>query len=120
MKIISMLVLGLFIVMLSACGSSAPPDDIVKNSVANMMAAQFHLQNVGAPLEVLILDDWEITNSYTKVVDNETGYLYEFQTNLKVKGWDGSKIIEGEINDYGPMSGTVALVKRGSKWYSVQ
>ena len=118
MKKINVLALGLFIVMFSACGSSAPPDDIVKNSAASMMAVQFHLQS--APLEVLILDDWEITNSYTKVVDNETGHLYEFKTNLKVKGWDGSKIIEDKINDYGPMSGTVALVKRGSKWYSVQ
>lgn len=120
MRKISMLVIGLFVVMLSSCGSSAPPDDLVKNSAATMIAAQLNLNNVGAPLEVLILEDWEITNSYTKVVDNEKGYLYEFKTNLKVKGWDGTKIIEDNINDYGPMSGTVALVKRGSKWYSVQ
>ena len=118
MRNISMLAVALCLFVLSACGSSAPPDDVIKESAARMIAAQIHLGS--APLDIIILDDWKITNDYTKVVNDEEGYLYEFKTNLKVRGWDGSKIIADSIHDYGPMAGIVALVKRGKKWYSVQ
>jgi len=118
MKKISTLMFGLFIVMLSACGSSTPSEDVVKDSVAKMMTVAIHCPE--CPLEVVILDDYEITNSYTKEVNNETAYLFEFKLNLKVMGWDGSKVLKDEINNYGPMTGTVALVKRGNKWYSIK
>jgi len=121
MKKISMLLFALCLMFLCASVSWAePPEDIVYGSIVNMIRSQFNPDVTNIPREAFILDDFEITNFYTKVVDNETGYLYEFKTNLKVRGWDGEKFVEDTIHDHGQITGTVALVKRGSKWYSIE
>jgi hypothetical protein len=120
MRKFNFLVIGLSITVLFACGSSSPSEDTVKESAMKILAAQFYLDRANVPLnEIMLLENWEVTNEYNKKVGDEKVYFYDIETDLKVKGWDGEKITDS-VHDYGHQSGTIALVKRGKQWYLAQ
>lgn len=56
------------------------------------------------------MESYEITNSYTREIENEKVFYYDYS--IKVK--NSMFVPNGGIN------GTLTLVKRGEKWYMLR
>lgn len=96
-------VASLLVVMLLALTgcSSAPSESTIKDGVISSTILQ---STVG-----MSLTKFNITNKYEKKINDEKFYFYQYDLKYTCCG-DPSK--------EGSMSGTIALAKRGEKWFA--
>ena len=106
-------IITLQLFLLFNCGSSErkPDEELIKNTALS-------LSNVAPPrFEAL---NFEISNEFIKVINDETYYVYE--TVFKVKDTVNGNVLDGAVTQTpdGIFYRTFALVKRGKKWYPIQ
>lgn len=100
---LAIIALSLF---LTGCSSGAP-DDVIKEAIAkNHNTIQYKLY---------FMDDYKITNSYTREMNGETYYVYEYDVNVHACDGCVGKIPQLKKTD--TLQGSVSLVQRGDKWY---
>lgn len=91
--------------ILTGCSSGAPDEAIKQAIIEN----QWKLKS-----KVYIMDDYEITNSYTKELGDETYYIYEYDAH--VRACPGCTI-SAMVKETATLQGSVSLVQRGDNWY---
>lgn len=92
--------------VLVGCSSGAPDDAIQQAITDNQNTLKYKLY---------ILDDFKITNSYTRELGDETYYVYEYDANVHACDGCVGKIPQLKQTDV--LQGSVSLVKRGDSWY---
>lgn len=91
------------VVLLQGC-SSGPSDDVIEKALKQKHSSlQFGIYE---------LDDFDITNSYTREVGGETVHYLDYV--MYVEAADEAR---GTVKDSDETTGTLALVMRGDKWY---
>ena len=101
----ALILLVLISLMLTAC-SSSPPENIIKDSVVHQLQLMVH--------ESYNVTDFKITNKYEKKIRDEVFYIYEYVITYTFAETGN----DNKLHSYGGSpSGTIALTKRGDKWF---
>lgn len=82
----------------TAC-SAEPASDIVKWAIGQ--------KHPSIEMGAVNMKNYDITNHYTRIINNETIYLYDYTATTTSKVFTGEQAIKGSF----------AVVKRGDKWY---
>lgn len=105
------IVLGvLLITSLAACSSNDAPKNIIMEAVNNSHN-EFWQAN-------FTFDNLQITNSYTRDVNNETVNFYGYSLDAHPKD-PSNKTIEALMGGEQTLTGEVELAKRGNSWFDV-
>lgn len=98
------------VLFLSSC--SSPPSDVIEIGITNQFPSK----------AAYGLDDWNKVNSYTRQIQGEEVYYLEYKAKFKLKKEYRKYLNNGGgvsfSSEYYDSTGTVAFVRRGSKWYS--
>lgn len=88
----------LLLFTITAC-SAAPSDDVLVWAISQ--------KHSSIEMGLVKMKNYKITNNYTREIQGETIYFYDYTL------VGTSKLFPGEKSE----SGTFSLVKRGEKWY---
>lgn len=100
-KIIRVILVSLALMMSTAC-SAEPSNDILKWAIIQ--------KHAGIEAGAVKMENYDITNHYTRKINDETIYVYDYTATTTSKLYTGQQIIKGNFS----------LVKRGDKWYMYQ
>lgn len=105
-KLLNRTIFALMIVIIGSTGcSSGPPEDIVKDAISKSYS---EVQSGWYKIT-----EYEITNSYTREMDDETVHFLDYVVHFKQNEESAY-----ELPSLDAKEGTISLVKRGDKWYS--
>lgn len=92
--------------LITGCSSGAP-DEAIKQAIMDNQNTLKH--------KLYILDDFTVTNSYTREFGDETYYVYEYDAD--VHACDGCVGKIPQLKPNAVLQGSVSLVQRGDNWY---
>lgn len=101
MRIVKATLVSLVFVLCAAC-SDKPSDDVLKWAIGE--------KHPSIAVGVFKMESYEITNSYTREIENEKVFYYDYSV----------KVNKNAFVPNGLVNGTLSLVKRGEKWYMLR
>lgn len=112
MKVVKYFLIVLACSFIFSC--SSPSTDLVKDEIIKQFPNRSAFQ----------LNSWEKVNSYTRTIEGEEVYYIEYSAKFELKKEYKKYLNSGAgisfNSEFYDSTGTVAFVKRGSKWYSIQ
>lgn len=101
---------ALLITSLAACASNEAPKSVIMEAVINSENVLWQTN--------FTFDNLKITNSYTKIVDNETVHFYDYTIDAHPKD-PSNKNVEAMMGGEQTQSGEIEVVKRGNEWFDL-
>jgi hypothetical protein len=117
MKIHTRIAITISILLIFSGCSHKPDEETIQSGLQNyvekttidltgMGHVMPNLAQYGGPKNKLV--DYRITNKYTKKVDGENYYIYDFEADIRHYAGEGT------------IQGSIGFVKRGESWYSIR
>lgn len=101
MRAFKLIFLSLAFALCAAC-SEKPSDDVLKWAIGE--------KHPSIGLGAIKMESYDITNSYTREVEGEEIFYYDYSV----------KVQKNMFVPNGLVNGSISLVKRGDKWYMLR